>query len=368
MGMEIDIVESGKQPVKNEVTSLPQNLPNITSLNENIQSSETQHIQNTNLNLYPQNLIDLPVTNPTAIDLNNVEINRNIFPEENVMDEQAYPVSNIQPEIDIGENYPVDTIETNQGTYIENNDINQYIQEPAPILTPQDELNQIFSETKNKIENIKDTAETLINNPITYHIAKSQAQNLYQNATNQITDKITNQITNKMGEYGITNPVTNAILSHQIKSYAGQINDNIINNAQDEYNNLELTATKYLSADEVSKALNTNIQNTVDNKINDVKEDIKQKVSSYFPTPLEQIENIVQTKYLNKYNVLGNLLGTNNIKTEENKILNTPNYDTPFGNETILNGRPVKIINIEGEENIHICPSSISDFCKILFA
>ena len=170
-----------------------------------------------------------------------------------------------------------------------------------------------------------------------------------------------------MGEYGI-NPITNALVTHQVKSYVGEIKDNAFNKVQNEYNNLEETATKYLSPGEISQALNTNIKTTVDNKINDVKEGIKQKVSSYFPTPLEQFENVVQTKNLNKYNPLAKLLGTNNAKTEENKTINTPNFDTPYGNETILNGRPVKIMKIEGEENIHICPDSISDFCKILFA
>lgn len=364
--MEIDIVENGKQAVKKELTNIPQNIPNLNilpSINEKIKSSATEYIQNTNLNVFPENLINLPTTNPTTTFLNNVEDNQNIFSQENVIDEQAYPVSNIQPETDIGENYPVENIETNQETYVENNDINQYIEDPAPIQTPQDELNQIFSKAKNKIENIKDTAQTLINNPIAYNIAKNQVQNLYQNTTNKITSQISEKITNQIGSsYGITNPITNALVSHQINSYIGQINDNINNNIQNQYNNLEVTATKYLSPEELSNALNNNIKKTVGNKINDVKEGIKQKLS-YFPTPFEHIENIIQTKYLNKYN-----LGINNIKTEENKALNTPNYDTPNANETILNGRPVKIIEIEGEENIHICPDPISNFCKILFA
>ena len=113
--------------------------------------------------------------------------------------------------------------------------------------------------------------------------------------------------------------------------------------------------------------MNTYIKTTMDNKINDVKKGIKQKVSSYFPTPLNNLKNLVQTKNLNKYNPLAKLLETNNAKEEENKSIYT-NYDTPYGNETILNVRPVKIMKIEGEENIHICPDSISDFGKILFA
>jgi hypothetical protein len=369
MGMEIDIVENGKKAIKKELTSLPQNIPNLNvlpTLDGKIKSSATEFIQNTNLNLYPQNLIDLPETNPTTITINNIEDNQNIFPQENAIDAQAFPVSNIQPEIDIGDNYPVENIETNQEAYLQNNYINQYIEEPAPIQTPIDELNQIFSQTKNKIENIKDTtknkivnikdtAQTLISNPIAYHIAKNQVQNqvqnLYQSATNQI------------GAFDITNPIKNSLATQPITSYVGQINDNVINTIQNEYNNLDIASTKYLSAEEVSKALSTNIITNVDNKINDVKDNIKQK-SNYLPTPLEHLENVIHTKYVNKYN----LQGINNAKTENNNAFNTPNYDTPYGNETILNGRPVKIIKIEDEENIQICPDSLSSFFKILFA
>ena len=399
MGMEIDILENGQKTINKDLTSLPQNIENLNvlpTIDEKIKSSATEFIQNT-LNLYPQNLINLPETNPTTYSHNYIEDNQNIFPEENVIDAGTYPVSNTQPEIYTGGNYPVENFETNQETYFQNNDINQYIEEAAPIQTPLDELNQIFSQTKDKIENIKDTtetlvsnpivqhiaqnkiesikdsaqnlvvdpivnaqnkyenikgtAQTLVNNPIAYHIAKSQVQNLYQNTTNQI------------GTFGITNPI-NSSVTQPITSYVGQINDNVINAVQDEYNNLDIVKTQYLSAEEVSKALDTNIKNTVDNKINDVKEDIKQK-ANYLPTPLEHLENVIHTKYANKYNFL---LGINDDKKEEKNTFNTPNYSTPYENETIINGRPVKIIEIEGEENTQFCPDSLSSFCKILFS
>ena len=404
MGMEIDIVENGKKAIKKELTSLPQNIQNLNvspTLDEKIKSSATEFIQNTNLNLYPQNLIDLPETNPTTITINNIEDNQNIFPQENAIDAQAFPVSNIQPEIDIGDNYPVESIETNQETYLQNNYINHYIEEPAPIQTPIDELNQIFSQTKNKIENIKDTAknkiegiknstQTLIGNPIAQHIVKNKIENIKDTAKNKIVNikdtaqtlisnpiayhiaknQVQNQVqnlyqsaTNQIGAFDITNPIKNSLATQPITSYVGQINDNVINTIQNEYNNLDIASTKYLSAEEVSKALSTNITTNVDNKINDVKDNIKQK-SNYLPTPLEHLENVIHTKYVNKFN----LQGTNNAKTEDNNAFNTPNYDTPYGNETILNGRPVKIIKIEDEENIQICPDSLSSFFKILFA
>ena len=87
MGMEIDIMDNENQAIKKELTSIPQNIPNLTNLDKQIKSSATEYIQNTNLDLYTQNLIDLPVTNPTTIPLNNVEGNQNIFSEELVIDE-----------------------------------------------------------------------------------------------------------------------------------------------------------------------------------------------------------------------------------------------------------------------------------------
>ena len=399
MGMEIDILENGKKTINKELTSSPQNIQNLNvlpSIEDQIKSSATEYIPNTDLNLYPQDLINLPATNPTTFYQDNIEYNQNIFPEENVIDAQTYPVSNIQPEIDIGENYPVENIETTPGTYLENNDINQYIEEAAPISTPLDELGQIFSNTKDKIVSFKDTAQTVISNPIVYNIAKNQVQNqaqnlyqsatnkvqnLYQSATNQVSNKVqnlyqsaTNQVSNQaqnlyqsaantIGSYSITNPI-GALATQSITSYVGQkINENVIDTFQNEYNNLEVTATKYLSPDAVTNALSTGVKSTVGNKINDVKESIKQK-TSFFPTPLEHLENVIHTKYADKLN----FLGINNAKTEEKNTVTTPGYTTPYENETILNGRPVKIIKIEDEENIQFCPDSISSFCKILFA
>ena len=199
MGMEIDILENGEKTIKKELTSLPQNIQNLNvlpSLEEQIKSSTTEYIQNTDLNLYPQNLINLPTTNTTTFYQDIIEDNQNIFPEENVIDAQTYTVSNIQPEIDIGENYLVENNEATPETYLSNNDTNQYIEEAAPIQTPLDELNQIFSNTKDKIVNISDTAQAVISNPIVYNIAKNQVQNqvqnLYQNATNQVQNKVQN--------------------------------------------------------------------------------------------------------------------------------------------------------------------------------
>lgn len=373
MGMEIDILENGKKTINKELTSSPQNIQNLNvlpSIEDQIKSSATEYIPNTDLNLYPQDLINLPATNPTTFYQDNIEYNQNIFPEENVIDAQTYPVSNIQPEIDIGENYPVENIETTPGTYLENNDINQYIEEAAPISTPLDELGQIFSNTKDKIVSIKDTAQTVISNPIIYNIAKNQVQNqvqnLYQSATNQVSNQAQNlyqSAANTIGSYSITNPI-GALVTQPITSYVGQkINENVIDTFQNEYNNLEVTATKYLSPDAVTNALSTGVKSTVGNKINNVKESIKQK-TSFFPTPLEHLENVINTKYADKLN----FLGINNAKTEEKNTVTTPGYTTPYENETILNGRPVKIIKIEDEENIQFCPDSISSFCKILFA
>ena len=369
MGMEIDILEDGKKTIKKELTSLPQNIPNLNvlpSLEEQIKSSATEYIQNTDLNLNPQNLINLPATNATTFYQDNIENNQNIFPEENIIDAQTYPVSHT----DIGENYLVENIEATPETYLQNNDANQYIEEAAPIQTPLDELNQIFSNTKDKIVNIKDTAQAVISNPIVYNIAKNQVQNqvqnLYQNATNQVQNEVQNlyqNATNQIGSYSIANPIS-TLVTQPVTSYIGQkIDENVMNTFQNEYNNLDLTATKYLSADALTNALSTGVEKTVDNKINDVKETIKQK-TSFFPTPLEHLENVIHTKYADKLN----FLGLNNSKTEEKKTVNTLGYTTPYENETILDGRPVKIIKIEDEENIQICPDSISSFCKILFA
>ena len=266
------------------------------------------------------------------------------------------------------ENYLVENNEATPETYLSNNDTNQYIEEAAPIQTPLDELNQIFSNTKDKIVKISDTAQAVISNPIVYNIAKNQVQNqvqnLYQNATNQVQNKVQNlyqSATNQIGSYSIANPIS-PLAAQPIKSYIGRkIDENVVNTFQNEYNNLDITATKYLSADALTNALSTGVETTVNNKINDVKETIKQK-TSFFPTPLEHLENVIHAKYADKLN----FLGINNAKTEEKNIVNTP-YTTPNENETILNVYPEKIIKIEDEENIQFCPDSVSSFFKILF-
>ena len=150
------------------------------------------------------------------------------------------------------------------------------------------------------------------------------------------------------------------------------INENELKTVEDQFKFLKFSKTKYLSEEEI-----TNLVYNNDNDGNNLK-DIEEN-NTFIQNPNAQNDNIYrisETNFVkNEENIIdSNFLGkdeiikiskTQNIKEEINKINNEGDIQEPT--QERKKDIPVKVIKIEDEENIHLCPDFISKFLKKLF-
>lgn len=359
----------------NQETQLDKELSN-NSRNENfldnMKLSKTQYVNNSTENR--QNSTE---ENQKISLINTIGETQNIFPKE-IVETQALPASNIKSDNinesnnlhENGDNHSLEKNESNQQTqekqksqFIESQHI--YDQQPNIQKSEFIESRNIYESNPDQIE--KNEIEKPTNNNL-YVISNNMSQNQNQNEENKDeTEK----------------------LKEQIKQ------------VENKFNSLKISKTKYLSEEELSDIIksnnksNENVEN-VENKTNVNKEE--NKISNIYPSDqLGQNENVFSTNYIDNnnnniqstniepggvdgsnmhINILGNnefvkLSKTQYVQDDNNENVNLNNneviQDTLKPKEIYIKTNTVKVLKIEDEETISICPDFITKFFRKIF-
>ena len=344
-----------------ESRDLSNNMGNENFL-DNMKLSKTEYIPNPR-----ENVQNSPEENQKA-SINQINQSQNIFPGE-LAERKDLQSSNIQNDNNNGNN----NLNENEDNHsLEKNESNQKIQEKHK--SQFIESHHIYDQQPNmqKSEFIE-----------SHHIYESNPEQIDRNVISKQTD---NNFESQK-EFPSNPMIQNEI---EEKKETEKIIDQI-KHVENTFNSLKISKTKYLTDEELSDALKINNEN-VENKINDNKDE-KQIQNAYPSDRLGQNENAFSTNYennniqttnietvgvdgnnartntLGKYQFMG-LSKTQNIQ-DDNENANLNNNEVmqePFKTKEIYSKpNTVRVLKIEDEEQVSICPDFISQLLRKIF-
>ena len=317
---------------------------------DNMKLSKTEYIQNTS-----ENRQNSPAENQKVSMANQISQAQNIFPKD-LAETQALPSSNIKNESNNNENDNLNEDKENHS--LEKNESNQQTQERQK---------SQFIESQNIYEQQPNSKKSEFIE--SHHIYESNPDQIDKNASN-IKPKNQEQIEEKKEADN---------LREQIK------------NVENQFNSLKISKTKYLTDEELSEVMKSNNKKNENNENKEEKQMQKSNPSGL----LGQNDNVFSTNYVDNNNiqttnietdgiegnnVQTNILGNNEfIKMSKTQYVQDDNYENiNLNNNEIMQdplktketyGKPniVKVLKIEDEEQISICPDFISKLLRKIF-
>jgi len=344
------------------------NNPGNDKFLDNMKLSKTEYIQSSSIN--GQNLPEKNQNQKVSL-INTIGQTQNLFQKE-LAETKMLPVSNIRDDNNKEnhnlkkneENYSLEKNETNQ--QIQKNQKSQFI-----------ESHHIYDQQPNiqKSEFIE-----------SHHIYESNPEQIDKNAIS----KPTNNIVDSQKDFNFY-----AMPQNQNQIEANKEIDQI-KQVENEFNSLKISKTKYLTEEELSEEIKNHNKNNGNNgnKINDNKEGNLIK-NDYFPEKLQkndnafsnvnnsnniQATNIEIGRDIDGNNAHTNILGNDEfIKMSKTQYVQDDNFETRNLNNNEVTQEPfktkemytkpntVRVLKIEDEEQISICPDFISQFLRKIF-
>ena len=329
MSTEFGEYQKTESPNKNQLNSPNNNLND--HFFDNYKLSNTKAAEDSNLSPNKEALLE---TNPTITSKDNIAGSQKIFPQETA-ETQYIAASGIQPESSKVENaIPNESLNPSQSKIGVNSSLGNAEANNLDV------KKSLYESNPEPIENY------IIPKPTDSFEGQSEVKLFNEQQNN-------NQNEEKQGKSGVF------------------LNDDEINKMENQFSALKISKTRYLSEEELAKINNENNEN--DNNQN----------------PTNSNAQINQNENINNANLANtNVSNTNNEGGEEKKMdtnigsnefikMSKSQYDKDNNNELnqepspqkkiISNAHNIKVLKIEDEENIQLCPDFISGFLNKLF-